>query len=266
MARFIVAPEWQGSPAARAMLLARGAEIIAGDLPRAATTVIEIPVEAGDAVDTGIRRYSAVQRVAEAIAAELDEAPGIVIGGDCGVAVAAVSDSVRRHPGAAVLWFDAHADLHTVATSPSGAFAGMALRAATGDGPGAAAHPASLDRVVLVGTRAWDEAESELLDAGAVRSLGADASPEAIADAVAATGATAVHVHVDVDVLDPAEFSGVTDAVPFGMSVAGLTRAIATVRARVPLAGASLAGFAPASDAAAIDDMGSVLRVIGALA
>jgi len=38
------------------------------------------------------------------------------------------------------------------------------------------------------------------------------------------------------------------------------------VRARVPLAGASITGFAPPSPAAAVDDMGAVLRIIGALA
>ena len=42
--------------------------------------------------------------------------------------------------------------------------------------------------------------------------------------------------------------------------------AIAAARARVPLVGASIAGFAPASPAAAVDDLGTILRVVGALA
>ncbi len=49
MARFIVAAQWQGSSSSRAMQLIDGAEAIAGDLPRASTTVLEVPAEAGDA-------------------------------------------------------------------------------------------------------------------------------------------------------------------------------------------------------------------------
>ena len=43
MTRFVVAPQWQGSPSARAMRLIDGAEAIAGDLPRSALTRIEVP-------------------------------------------------------------------------------------------------------------------------------------------------------------------------------------------------------------------------------
>ena len=41
---------------------------------------------------------------------------------------------------------------------------------------------------------------------------------------------------------------------------------VAAVRERMPLVGASLSGFAPATPAAAVDDLGAILRVIGALA
>ncbi len=46
MTRFLVVPQWQGSPAARAMHLIDGAEAIAGDLPRGATVRVDVPVEA----------------------------------------------------------------------------------------------------------------------------------------------------------------------------------------------------------------------------
>ena len=47
MTRFLVVPQWQGSPSARAMQLIDGANAIAGDLPRSATTVLDVPMEAG---------------------------------------------------------------------------------------------------------------------------------------------------------------------------------------------------------------------------
>jgi arginase len=71
---------------------------------------------------------------------------------------------------------------------------------------------------------------------------------------------------VDLDVLDPAVITGVAAPVPFGLDVPTLTAAIAALRERLPLAGASLSGFAPAHPSAVVDDMGAVLRIVGALA
>ena len=115
MTRFLVVPQWQGSPSSRAMHLIDGAEAIAGDLPRAATTRVEVPPSAGESLGTGIRRFSALAGVqaamAESLASSPAEEPVIVIGGDCGVAVPAIAHAAGRHD-LAVVWFDAHADLH----------------------------------------------------------------------------------------------------------------------------------------------------------
>ncbi|MGV9195118.1 arginase family protein [Microbacterium sp. MC2] len=270
MTRFLVVPQWQGSPSARAMLLIDGAEAIAGDLPRAACTRIEVPVEAGDAQQTGIRRFSALARVRDAVLEALAAGtePALIVGGDCGVAVPGVAHAATREPELAVVWFDAHADLHTVDSSPSGAVGGMALRAATGDGPLACGPTLAPDRIVLAGVREFDPAEREWVDAAGVTALPVSAleDPDAVADAVAATGARAVYIHVDLDVLDPAAMTGVGLPVPFGVQPAALTAAIGAVRARLPLAGSSISGFAPASVAAAVDDLGTILRIVGALA
>ncbi|MFV0374403.1 arginase family protein [Microbacterium sp.] len=266
MARFVVVPQWQGSPATRAMLLASGAEAIAGDLPRSACTVLDVPVEAGEPLESGIRRYSSLRRVRDELTEALRDNPAIVVGGDCGVAVAAVSDAARRHPATAVLWFDAHGGLHSAASSSSGAFGGMALRAVTGDGPLAAEHPVPPERIVLAGARSLDAAEEQFAADTGLRLVPAEADADTLVAAVRATGADAVFVHVDVDVLDPAEIAGVTDSVPFGMTVAQLTAAIAQVRAQLPLVGASLCGFAPATAQVAVDDLGALLRIVAALA
>lgn len=285
MTRFFVVPQWQGSPAARAMHLVDGAEAIAGDLPRASTARVEVPASAGEALDTGIRRFSALSRTAAALREALAAHEGptgdgdgdgdenfLVIGGDCGVAVPAIAHAAARRgaldDSLAVVWFDAHGDLNTPDASPSGAFAGMALRAVIDDLPleGSGAVPAS--RVILAGARELDDAESAALGDSALTHLDVEAlaDPLALADAVAATGAGAVYVHVDLDVLDPAVIGGVALPVPFGLSLEQLLAALAALRSRVPLVGASIAGFAPASPAAAIDDLGTILRVVGALA
>lgn len=273
MTRFVVVPQWQGSPSSRAMQLIDGAQAIAGDLPRTATTVLDVPVEAGESLGTGVRRLTSLLRirdlVAEAIAGR-DE-PVLVVGGDCGVAVAPVAQAAAEHPGLAVVWIDAHPDLNTGETSPSGAFAGMVLRAILGDGPdGLTLAPGAVEpsRVVLAGARSFDEAEDAFVTANGIPVVApsAFADPEALLRAVRATGADAVYVHVDVDALDPAAIAGNAHPEPFGMAVAELTAALARLRAEVPLVGASIAGYSPASAAVADDDLGAILRIVGALA
>lgn len=273
MTRFLVVPQWQGSPAARAMHLIDGAEAIAGDLPRAKTVRIEVPVEAGDSLGTGIRRFSALSRVRDALTDALTTGteqaePTVVIGGDCGVAVPAIAHAATRHEDLAVVWFDAHGDFNSPERSPSGAFAGMALRAVFEQTPLAGSGTIPADRVILAGAREFDDAERDAVITSGVRHLDTDqlADPAALVAAVAATGATAVYLHVDLDVLDPAAITGVALPVPFGLSLDELLAVIKAVRAAVPLVGASISGFAPASAAAAVDDLGTILRVIGALA
>ncbi|WES66110.1 arginase family protein [Microbacter sp. GSS18] len=273
MTRFIVVPQWQGSPSSRAMQLIDGAEAIAGDLPRVSCTRVEVPLEAGEAVDTGVQRYSSLHRIRDLVASSVQAGggPAMVVGGDCGVAVSAVARSAAADPDLAVVWLDAHPDLHTPATSESGAFAGMALRAVIGEGaPGLALEAGTVpsERVVLAGARSFDAAEDAAARELALTMLAVSdlADPARLADAVSATGASAVHIHVDLDVLDPSAMAGVTSAEPFGVTVADLVAAIGAVRASTRLAGSSIAGFAPSSPAAAVEDMGAILRIVGALA
>lgn len=274
-ATFLVVPEWQGSVSSRAMSHADGAFAIHGDLPSSATVLVDVPVEAGDALGTGVHRYSAVRRVRERTAAALGSARGtpIAVGGDCGIALAPVAAAAAAHPGElAVLWLDAHPDLNTPETSPSGAFNGMVLRAIAGEGADGLALegdervPAS--RIVLAGVRAIDDGEQAFIDAEGMTVLDVDefADPGAAIRAIEATGATRVYVHVDLDVLDPSAIAGLSYPLPFGAEPDSLVALVREVVARFPLSGASIAGFAPASPEAAIDDLPTILRLVGALA
>jgi len=260
------------------MQLIDGAQAIAGDLPRSATTVLDVPMEAGESLGSGIHRLSALQRVRGMVAEALDahdvaapEEAVLTIGGDCGIALAPIAHAARRAPGLAVVWIDAHPDLNSPDSSPSGAFAGMVLRAVIGDGDPGLSLPAgtvTAERVVLGGARSFDDSELQVVADLGITSLTVEefAAGDALVDAVLATGAEAVYIHVDIDALDPSEISGNAHPEPFGISVAELTSAVARLRERVPLVGASLAGYSPASFAAATDDLGAILRVIGALA
>ena len=314
--RYLVVPEWQGSPSARAMQLIDGAEAIRGDLPASRTEVVQVPLEAGSAMDTGIHRASSIQMVREAVVATLerydrvaregDEAgvdaesgeraqnaesgpdtgsatsaaetsggaakaePVLVVGGDCGVALGAIDHASRAHGSdLAVVWFDAHGDLHTPETSTSGAFGGMVLRAVMGDGawPLIATHPVADTRIVLAGARSFDDAEAAYMEESAMTALTVErTTPDDLVAAVDASGARFVYVHVDLDVLDPARIAGITGPEPFGVEPAMLVQSIVALTERFTLAGASLTGFAPATAEAADDDLGTILRIIGAIA
>jgi arginase len=222
-------------------------------------------LEAGESLGTGVHRLSSLQRI-RAMITDAMTPDTVVIGGDCSVTVAAL-DAIDTDD-LALVWFDAHPDLHTDETSPSGAFSGMALRAILGEGERRLALSPALpaERVVVVGARVLDAAEEDPLSRLAQLSVGELDDERALADAVARTGAARVWVHIDVDVLDPTEMAGVSTAAPFGATAAALVSAVRALRGRVPLAGATIAGFAPRSPLDAVDDLGAILRLVAAVA
>lgn len=274
-ASFLIVPQWQGSGSSRAMRLIDGAEAIRGDLPASRTHTVSVPTSAGEALGTGVQRYSSLNLVRERAAAELAilEAPVVTVGGDCAADLASIQHAVATHPAGdvALVWFDAHADMNNVSSSPSGAFHGMVVRALLGDGPDglASTGPAALTpaKVVLAGVRALDDGESSFVEHTGIRLLapGDLDDPAALVSAVEATGASAVYVHVDLDVLDPAVIDGVGFPEPFGVTVERLCDAIRAVRGRFELAGAAVTEFAPESPEAAGRDLPVILRVLGAL-
>lgn len=272
-AKFVVVPQWQGASSSRAMRLVDGAEAIRGDLPAAATRTVAVPLGAGDAVATGVSRYSTLAVVRERTALALTElAPDdvpVLIGGDCAVELAGVARAAERARAAGrslgVVWFDAHADLNSPGSSATGAFAGMVLRALLGDGvDGLTAEPALRpEDVVVVGARSVDEAEDAWATEHGVALLPVGTTPEQVAEA--ATAWDEVYVHVDLDVLDPASFEGLLDPQPFGMEPAALTAAITAAVGGRRLAGAGLAMFAPSSADAAARDLPTILRILSAV-
>ena len=125
------------------------------------------------------------------LASELPVRP-LVLGGCCCAHVGAVEGLAARHDKLAVVWLDAHGDLNTPESSPSGNQWGMPLRMLIDSGA-VEAH-----RVALVGARNLDPPEEEFIAAS-----GLHAGDGAIAAATA--DVDCVYVALDVDVLDPAD-------------------------------------------------------------
>ncbi len=269
-ASFVVVAQWQGSGSSRAMRLVDGADAIRGDLPATSTRVVSIPLEAGDAQGSGVHRLSSVAMVRDRFSELLGDTDGpvITIGGDCGVELAAVAHAASDDR-TAVLWLDAHPDLNTPESSPSGAFAGMVLRTLLGDGPATLlpARPIAAAQVILVGTRSVDPGEATFIAENSITTLAADEiTGTSLIDAVASTGATSVYVHIDLDVLDPSDLLGLADPAPFGVPANDLVAALKALLERFPLAGAGITQFAPTTPRDAIDDLPTILRLVGALA
>lgn len=269
--RFVVVPQWQGSGSSRAMRLSDGALAVLGDLPTSRTTTVDVPLGAGEPLGTGIARFSSLRIVRDRLAEVLagDAEPAIVIGGDCGVELAAVEHAIRRDGQApAVVWLDAHPDLGAIDGDSPRPFCGTVARAILGEGTdGLTASPVlPPQRLVLAGTRSIDDDEQEVIDAHsvpiiAVESLGGTS----LADAVAATGAASVYVHIDLDVLDPGVIAGISDPQPFGVGLTDLVTELRALVGRFPLAGGGIMMFSPESPEAANSDLPTILRLLSAL-
>jgi len=153
----------------------------------------------------------------------------VVLGGDHSVAIGSVSGSAAAGPLGAI-WFDAHGDLNTPGTSPSGNIHGMPLAALLGIGEfaeqdWATASQLREENVVIVGLRSVDESEKELLDereltAFTMSDIDRRGITAVVDDAltVATTGVDSIHVSLDLDWLDPTEAPGVGTPVRGGVT------------------------------------------------
>lgn len=119
----------------------------------------------------------------------------------CAAALATLPVIARHHPRACVVWFDAHADLNTPLTTPSGYLGGMALAGAAGLWHAGLGTGHDLSHVVLVGTRDVDPTEQHVIDTHHVQVVKADAN--VVAALREAIDGRPVYVHLDCDVLDP---------------------------------------------------------------
>jgi arginase len=166
----------------------------------------------------------------------------LVLGGDHSVALGSLVGMAQSRGGpGGVVWIDAHGDLNTPATSPSGNVHGMVLAAALGRAgdaferdrwPLPAVAPGKL---ALVGVRSLDDGERELLgnlDArvftmSEVDRIGVE---PCVREALAhAGGASFLHVSFDMDVVDPDQAPGVGTPVKGGLSYREAHLAMETV-------------------------------------
>jgi arginase len=154
----------------------------------------------------------------------------LVLGGDHSIAMGTLGGMARKHGPGGVLWIDAHGDVNTPDSSPTGNVHGMPLAAALGiAGPrfdtGAWPVP-SVERAVLLGIRELDPTEKELLRSTQDRlhfftmsELDRIGVERALRESLAfLTGSKFLHVSLDMDAVDPEVAPGVGTPVRGGLS------------------------------------------------
>ena len=162
------------------------------------------------------------------LASELPDRP-IVLGGCCCSHVGAIEALSAGEECLAVVWVDAHGDLNTPESSPSGNAWGMPLRMVIDDG-------AVLPRnVALVGARNLDPPEAEF-----IASAGVQTGEGAVERAL--EGADAVYVAFDADAVDPSELA-VWMPEPDGLRLAEVEELLRDLSTRTRVAGLGFTGL-----------------------
>jgi arginase len=188
----------------------------------------------------------------------------LVLSGNCiatvGVVAGLTKPSQQEELG--IVWFDGHADFNTPETTTSASLDGMGLATAVGHCwvrmartiPGF--RPVRVDNVVLVGGRGADSPEKERLrDSGVSvveeRRIQAASRAEALGAALDTLRARVgrVHVHLDLDVLDPEAVGIANEFAPEGgLTAEEVEEAVRVIRERLEIASATVASYDPSFD------------------
>jgi arginase len=153
----------------------------------------------------------------------------LVLGGDHSIAMGTVAGLLDVWGDVGVLWIDAHGDINTPETTPSGNIHGMPVAAIVGRAPIASRldwsrHRVNPARVVLFGTRTLDPGERTTIRELGVRMFTMHEIDQigvlaAVKEAIAVlSGPGGIHVSLDMDAVDPLEAPGVGTPWPGGLT------------------------------------------------
>lgn len=154
--------------------------------------------------------------------------PVVVVSGDCMTPLGIVAGLQRKGLAPSIVWFDGHGDVQTLETTTSGYVGGMGLRILVGYRPSLASERVGLsavppEQVLLVDARDLDPPEVSFLASSPIRRC--DVS--SVEAAVLPPGP--VVLHVDLDVVDPAELPGLRFPAPGGPSASAVVDAVRRV-------------------------------------
>lgn len=238
-------PQWQGS--GRPENLRRGAHAVAEICGRYGP-LENVPDAGPGETRGGVNRWTAIHAQllsAQAILNARRPERVLTAGGDCACDIAVIDYLHRRYPNLTVIWVDAHLDANTAETSPSGNFHGMPVATLMGSGPadlrGALSTPLPSAQFRYVSAHVGDEG-----DWAFQRDVGLSwLEPDEVVSGP-------VHIHFDLDALDPRAFPHL--AYPDGnLSIEDGLALVRRIAATGQIVGLTITEFAPADDKGAKD-------------
>ncbi|WP_017187515.1 arginase [Alkalibacillus haloalkaliphilus] len=166
----------------------------------------------------------------------------LILGGDHSIAIGTIAGLYNYYNELGVIWFDAHADLNSGETSPSGNIHGMSLAASLGvghknltsiNGDGPKVKP---ENTVIIGARSIDEGERKFIKGHGVQvytmhdieKRGMDAVIKEAIDYLRER-VNGVHLSLDVDGIDPLHTPGTGTPVDGGPSYRETFHAMSTL-------------------------------------
>ncbi|HEU5138415.1 MAG TPA: arginase [Bacillales bacterium] len=194
------------------------------------------PEELESAQDSHLKNLKEVSDANQQLAQDVSEVIEngrfpLVLGGDHSIAIGTLAGVSKHYENLGVIWYDAHGDLNTADTSPSGNIHGMPLAASLGlghvslTGIGGYSPKIKPENLVIVGARSLDEGERELIREKGIRvytmheidRLGMTNVIEESMNYLRER-TDGVHLSLDLDGLDPNDAPGVGTPVMGGIS------------------------------------------------
>ena len=185
---------------------------------------------------TNLKNLSAVAEGNDKLSQKINEIISLgrfplVLGGDHSIAIGTLAGVAKRSENLGVIWYDAHGDLNTAETSPSGNIHGMPLAVSLGMGHpvltniGGYAPKIKPENIVIIGARSLDDGERELIKEKGIKVYTMHEIDRMGMTAVMEETITylkertdGVHLSLDLDGLDPEDAPGVGTPVAGGIS------------------------------------------------
>ncbi len=197
---------------------------------------IGLPERVHNNPDTNLRNLKAVADGSEKLSNKVKEtiASGdfpLIFGGDHSIAIGTLAGVSSHYENLGVIWYDAHGDLNTGETSPSGNIHGMPLAVSLGIGHsdltniGGFTPKIKPENIVIIGARSLDEGERELIKEKGIKvytmhEIDRLGMTKVMEEAVKylKDKTDGVHLSLDLDGLDPSDAPGVGTPVLGGIS------------------------------------------------
>ncbi|MGM0873198.1 MAG: arginase [Bacillota bacterium] len=186
--------------------------------------------------DGNLKYLKAVSKASDKLASAVNEVVEsgsfpLVFGGDHSIAIGTLAGISKHYKNLGVIWYDAHGDLNTGETSPSGNIHGMPLAVSLGIGHPALTNIADYspkvkpENIVIIGARSLDGGERELIRENGIKvytmheidRLGMTKVMEEAVEYLKSK-TDGVHLSLDLDGLDPSDAPGVGTPVLGGIS------------------------------------------------